>query len=83
MDLALKPVSMRALLLKRRNNSFQHPVLLQAVRRDELLLQAIIAHHPRVLTAGEDQAVVRAQQERLRNTSQRAKAGDQGRLQSG
>lgn len=83
MDLALKAVAMHALLLECPDYALHHPVLLRAVRRDEFLFQAVAAHQARVVTAGEDQTVIRAQQERLRHTSQRAKAGDQGLLQSG
>lgn len=63
--LALKAVPVDALLLERPDHPFHHPVLLWAVWGDELLLQAVAAHQSGVVTTGEHQAIVRAQQEGL------------------
>ena len=52
-----------------------------AVRRDELLLQAVAAYQLRVTATGENQAVIRTQQEGFRNTSQDAEPGNQCLLQ--
>ena len=56
-------------------------VLLRTVRRDELLFQPIDSDQVAVMPAGEHQAIVGSQQERLRHSSQRAIARDQGLLQ--
>ncbi len=58
-NLALKALSMRALLLQGPYNAFEHPVLLWAVRGDELLLQAVAVYQSGVVATGEDQAIVR------------------------
>ena len=62
---ALKAVSMHALLLEAANHTFDHPVLLRAVWRNELLLQAIAFGDCREVATGKHQAIVRAQQEGL------------------
>lgn len=41
-------MTMHALLFQRSDHTFDHSVLLRAVRRDELLTKALVAHHPRV-----------------------------------
>ena len=64
----------------RRLNSIQ-AVLLRAVRRDELLLQAVAAYQLRETATGENQAVILTQQEGFRNTSQDAEPGNQRLLQ--
>jgi len=74
-------VPVDALLLQRANHPLHEAVLLRGVGRDELLLQAIAFDQRRVAATGEDQTVVRAQQERLLHAPQRAEAGDQGLLQ--
>lgn len=57
--LALNAMTVYALLFEGADDPFNHPVLLRAMRGDERLLQAIAANPPRVIAAGEDQAVVR------------------------
>ena len=46
--LGFEAMTMHALLFQRSDNAFDHPVLLWAVRRDELLAKAVATHHPRV-----------------------------------
>jgi len=53
-----KPVAMHALVFERADNSLNHAVLLGAVGRDELLLQAIAFDQGRVAAAGKSQAVI-------------------------
>ena len=77
----LEPVPMHALLLERADHPLDQAVLLRAVRRDEFLAQAVAPNQGREAAAGEDQPVVRTQQERLRHAAQRAEARDQGLLQ--
>ena len=72
---------MRALLFQGSDHTFHHAILLWAVRGDELLLQTVAPYQRRVFPAGEDQAIVGAQQERGRHPAQRAEARDQGVLQ--
>ena len=59
--LALEAMAVHTLLLQGPDYTLHHPVLLWAVRGDELLLQAIAANQPGVIAAGEHQAVVRAE----------------------
>lgn len=63
-------MSVHALLLERADHAFDHPVLLWAVRRDELLTQAITPYPGRVIAAREDQTVVAAKQEWCRNPAE-------------
>jgi len=58
----LEAVPMHALFLERADHPFDHAVLLRAVRRNELLAQAVAAHEGSVAARGENQAVVRAQE---------------------
>ena len=44
--LGFEAMTMDALLLQSSKHPFDHPVLLRAVRRDELLAKAVAAHHP-------------------------------------
>jgi len=76
-----KAVPMNALLLQCPDHPLYKAVLLRRVERDELLVQSIAFDQRRVAAAGEDQAVVRAKQERRLHTSQRAEASNQGLLQ--
>lgn len=78
---ALEAMAMNALLLERSDDPLDHAVLLWAVRGDELLLQAIAADQGREVPTGEDQAVVRPQQEFPINLAQGAEPGDQRVLQ--
>lgn len=74
-------MTMHALLFERANHALDHPVLLCAVQRDELLAQAVTAHHDCVVAARKDQAVVASQQERLGRPSECGEPGDQRMLQ--
>lgn len=73
LDLALKAVSMHTLVLQRPNHALRHRILLQAVWRDEILLQAIVAHRSHVGAAGENQSVVAASSRRVRQSITNAK----------
>ena len=53
MLLSFKAMTMHALLFQRLDDPFNHAVLLWAVRRDELLLEAVTAHEARVGSRGE------------------------------
>lgn len=55
---AFEPMAMHALLFQRADHPLDHAVLLRAMRRDELLLQAIAANQAGVFTTGKNQAVV-------------------------
>ncbi len=77
----LEAVPMHALLLERADHPLDQAVLLRAMWRDELLAQPIAPHQGREAAAGEDQPIVRTQQEGLWNTAQRAEARNQGLLQ--
>ena len=57
---AAEAMFMNALLLERPDHPLDHPVLLRAVRRDDLLLQAIAADDGREMATGEDQPVARS-----------------------
>ncbi len=46
--LSFEAMTMHALLFQGPDYAFDHPVLLRAVRRDELLAKVVAAHHPRV-----------------------------------
>ncbi len=56
--LAFEAVPVNALLLQRSDNALHHPILLRAMRRDKLLLQPIAPNQARIISAGEDQAIV-------------------------
>lgn len=77
---ALEAMSMNALLCERSDNLLDRPVLLGAVRRDELLLQAIAADDGREVATGDDQPVVRSQKELRLDPAESTKPGDQGML---
>lgn len=76
-----KAVAVDALILELPDHPLNQAVLLRRVGRDEFLLQAVAFDQRRVAAAGEDQSVVRAQQEWLFHPPQRAAAGDQGLLE--
>lgn len=78
---ALEAMAMNALLPECADDALDHAVLLGAAWGDELLLQPVAAHQGREVTAGEDQAVVRPQQELLIYLSQGAEPSDQSVLQ--
>ena len=77
----LEAMPVQALFFQRADHALHQAVLLRAVRRNELLLQAVAAYQSRVTATGENQAVIRTQQEGLRNTSQGAEPGNQRLLQ--
>ncbi len=62
--LGFKAMAMTALLFQRSDHALDHVVLLGAVRRNVLLAKTVAAYDPRVCPRGEDQPVVRLQQER-------------------
>ena len=74
-------VAMNALILEGSDDPLDHTVLLGAVRRDELLAQAVAFDQGRVASAGEDQSVVRSQKERSLDTAEMAVSSDQSLLQ--
>ena len=73
---AVEALAMNALLLQGSDDALDHAILLRAVRRDELLLEAIAADQRRELLAGKNKAVVRSQQEFLRDATQRTEPVD-------
>ena len=80
---AFEAVAMYALLLQRADEALDHAVLLRAVGRDELLLQPVAADNGCDVVAGEDQAVVGAQQELLFDPAQGGESRDQRMLEGG
>ena len=78
---ALEAVAVNALLLQRPDHTLDHAVLLGAMRGDELLSQAVASHQGRVVAAGEDQAIVGAQQELVADAAKGSEAADQGVFQ--
>ena len=79
----LETVAMDALLLQRPDEALDHPVLLGTVWGDELLLQAVAAGDLGEVVAGEDQPIVRPQQELFLDLAQRAEPGNQSVLEGG
>lgn len=77
---SLETMTMGALFLQRPDQSFNEPILLRRVGRDERLLQAIAFDRRRVTAAGKSQAIIRAQQEGFIHLARGAKSGDQGLL---
>lgn len=65
MQQALEAVAVHALLLEAADHLLDHVILLGTMRCDELLAQAIAFADRRKVATGEDQAIVRAQQEWL------------------
>ena len=65
-----------ALLLRSPNRSQHHAVLLRAAYCGDLALQTIAAHQARVVTAGEHQAIVRAQQDWRRHPPESFSSGE-------
>ncbi|MPL92846.1 hypothetical protein SDC9_38968 [bioreactor metagenome] len=55
---ALEAVAVDALLLERADQALNHAVLLRAVRRDELLTQAIATNQSREVAAGKNEPIV-------------------------
>jgi len=72
---------MNALLFQSSDDAFDHAVLLRAVRGDELLPKTVTAYEARVGSRGEDQPVIRPQQQRRRSPSERPEPRDQRLLE--
>jgi hypothetical protein len=81
MLLGLEAVTMHTLFFQGPDDVFDQAVLLRTMRRDELLIEPIAPDRAGVMATGEDQTVVGAQQERINQTSQGAKARDQRLIQ--
>ena len=75
---AFKAMAVNALLLQRPDDALDHTVLLRAMWGDELLPEAVASDQGRVMSAGEDQAIVRPEQERAVDAAEGSKAADQG-----
>ena len=56
--LAFEAMPVNTLLLQRPDYTLDHSVLLRAMRGDKLLLQPIAPNQARVISTGEDQAIV-------------------------
>lgn len=78
---AVETLAMDALFFDRSDHAFYHTVLLGAVGRDELLLQAVAADQGGLAVRGEDQSIVGTQQKLLGDLAQGAEPVDQGMLQ--
>lgn len=78
---AVEALAMDALLFQCPDHALHHAILLRAMRRYELLLQAVASDQRGVAAAGEDQAVVGPQQELVPDLSQGAEPAEQGMLQ--
>ncbi len=72
---------MHALLFEGPDHSFDHPVLLRVVWRDELLAQTVALDQCGESTACEHQTVVAAKQKRAGHATQRSEASDQRLLE--
>jgi hypothetical protein len=79
--LGFKAMTMYALLLQRSDHTLYHSVLLRTVRRNELLAKAVAAHDPRVCPRGEDQPVIRPQEERPVDAPEATESCDQRLLE--
>ncbi len=73
----LKPLAMKKLLFQGSDYTLDHPVLLRALGRDELLFQAVASDQGCEAPAGEDQAVFRSQQKGQLQSAQGFKPGNQ------
>jgi len=80
-SLSFKAMTMDASLFQSADDAFDHSILLRVVRCDGLLLEALTAHEARVGPRGKNEPVVRPQQERCRNASQRPEPRDQRLLE--
>ena len=78
---AVEALAVDALLFQRPDDAFDHAVLLRAVWRDELLLQAVAFDQGGVFPTAEDEAVVGPQRELARDLAQGAKPVDQDMFQ--
>ena len=80
---ALEAMTVDALRFQRPNDPLDHPVLLRAVGRDELLLQSIAPDQAGVVATCKNQTVVGPEEEGVLNPAQAAVTGNQGLLESG
>ena len=80
---ALEAMTVDALLFQRPNDPLDHPVLLRAVGRDELLLQSIAPDQAGVVATCKNQTVVGPEEEGVLNPAQASVTGNQGLLESG
>ena len=78
---AVEALAMDALFFQCPDHTLDHAILLRAMRRDELLFEAIASDQRGVAAAGDDEAVVGPQKELTRDLSQGAEPGDEGMLQ--
>lgn len=76
-----KAVTMNALFLDRTDQSFDHAVLLWAMRGNELLLQSVAFDQRRVAAGSEDQPIIGSKQERSFHFAQRAISADERLLE--
>ncbi len=53
-----KPLTMNTLLFQGSDHTLDHPILLRAMRRDELLFEPVASDQGREASAGEDQTIV-------------------------
>ena len=80
---ALEVMTVDTLLFQRPNDPLDHPVLLRAVGRYELLLQSIAPDQAGIVATCKNQAVVGPEEEGVLNPAQAAVTGNQGLLESG
>lgn len=76
-----KAVTMNALLFNGSDQSFDHPVLLRAMRGNEFLLQPVALHQSGIAARSEDQPIIGSKQERGLHFAQSAIPADQGLFQ--
>lgn len=78
---AAEALAMDALFFQRSDQALDQAVLLEAMRRDELLFQTVASNQRSVAPRCEDQPVVGPQQKLLPHLAERAEPVDQGMLQ--
>ena len=78
-----KAVTMHALFLDGSDQSFDHAVLLRAMRGNELLLQSVALYECSVTAGCEDQPIIGSKQKRCFDFAQRAVPADECLLQCG
>ena len=80
---ALEAMTVDALLFQRPTDPLDHPVLLRAVGRDELLLQSTAPDQAGVVATCKNQTVVGPEEEGVLSPAQASVTGNQGLLESG
>ena len=80
---AFEAMPVDALLLQGPNDSLDHPVLLRAVRRNELLLQAVASDQVSECEAGKNKTIIGAEEERALDLSERSVPRNESLLKSG